>query len=539
MKTFFKNSSFVLMIFIMINCSNNLDEKVYSSVTEQSYKFSEKDFQSVTASAYRYLRNFISHTGFWAAQEITSDEIVMPPNASGWDDGGIYRRMHYHTWNSEQVHIRNMWSAFYRGILICNNAIDLIQNNIVPSPSTNEKEMALAEIRAIRAYYYWMVCDNFGDAPLVTKNSTDLPSKNSRAEIFEFIVNELNEVIPELSEIQGGIMYGRMNKWAAKALLANIYLNGVVYTNKTYWQECLVQCNDIINSKKFELSDNYTDPFRTNGVETSREIIFTIPFDQNLAGGNSIHMFSWHGELKKKFLTEATPWGSGSAMGITQFIDTYDPHDTRLEDTWLMGPQYSATGELLVGTYDMKGEPLIFTKDLPSANYTKETEGYRMHKFEVIPGTPSSSSTDFPLFRYSQVLMMKAECLLRLTQPGAGILVTEVRRRAFKNNPSLAEVTDNQLKEDSRYEYGYVENYEIIDKGNQDPVEFGRMLDELGWEFAWETFRRRDLIRFGVFTTKSWLSHQPQGIYRTVFPIPESVLISNPNLEQNPNYLSK
>lgn len=523
----------------MSSCDNNLDERVYSSITQQSYKYSEKDFQPVVASIYRYLRDFISHTGFWAAQETTSDEIVMPPNASGWDDGGIYRRMHYHTWNSEQVHIGSMWSAFYRGILICNNVIDQIQNNIVPSPSPNEKEMALAETRAMRAYYYWMVCDNFGDAPLVTTKSSELPSKSTRGEIFEFIVDELNEVIPKLSEIHGEIMYGRMNKWAAKTLLANIYLNGEVYTGKTYWQECLNQCNDIINSKKYELSENYRDPFRTYGVESSPEVIFTIPFDQNLAGGNYIHMFSWHGELKKKFLTEATPWGSGSAMGITQFIDTYDPHDARLEDTWLMGPQYTPTGELLVGTYDMKGEPLIFTKDIPSANYTKEAEGYRMYKFEVVPGTPSNSSTDFPLFRYSQVLMMKAECLLRLKQPGAGELVTEVRRRAFKDNPLLAVVTDDQLKENSKYEYGYVENYEIVDRGNQDPIEFGRMLDELGWEFAWETFRRRDLIRFGVFTTKSWLSHKPQGNYRSVFPIPESVLISNPNLKQNPDYLNK
>lgn len=97
MKTIIKNFSFVFAIFIMLSCSNNLDEKVYSSVTEQSYKFSEKDFQPIVASIYRYLRDFISHTGFWAAQETTSDEIVMPPNASGWDDGGIYRRMHYHT----------------------------------------------------------------------------------------------------------------------------------------------------------------------------------------------------------------------------------------------------------------------------------------------------------------------------------------------------------------------------------------------------------------------------------------------------------
>ena len=114
-----------------------------------------------------------------------------------------------------------------------------------------------------------------------------------------------------------------------------------------------------------------------------------------------------------------------------------------------------------------------------------------------------------------------------------------MRQRAFKENPELAAVTDAELAGNSCYEYGYVEDYKIVDKGDTSPVEFGRLYDELGWEFAWEMHRRRDAIRFGVYTTKSWLSHKPQGDYRSVFPIPESVLTSNPKLEQNPNYLSK
>ena len=131
---------------------------------------------------------------------------------------------------------------------------------------------------------------------------------------------------------------------------------------------------------------------------------------------------------------------------------------------------------------------------------------------------------------------MKAACLLRSGKPGAVLLVTEVRKRAFKDNPELAIVTDAQLQENSSYQYGYVEHYTVTDKGNTDLIRFGRMYDELGWKFAWEMHRRRDAIRFGVYTKKSWLSHKPQGDYRSVFPIPEKVLTSNPNLEQNPHY---
>ena len=522
----------------LFSCSNDMDEKVYSLITEQTYNYTTDDFQPSVASVYSYLRSSSDHWGYFCAQEVSADAIVMPPNASGWDDGGAYRRMHYQTWNSEQDHVKNMWSWFYQGALLCNKVIEQIETGVLPAPSDNERAQGLAEVRAMRAYYYWQICDNYGDAPLVTMTSMDLPAKNTRKELFDFVEKELLEVIPTLSEETGANYYGRMNKWAAKALLANLYLNAEVYVNENRYQDCIAQCDDIINSGKYALAENYKDPFRAQGVENCSEIIFTIPYDENFGTGNSIWMFSWHGELKKKYNTIDTPWGCGSAMGVTQFINTYDERDSRLADTWLMGPLYAADGVTpLLGTYDKMGEPIVYTKDIPDGNYTSEMEGYRMNKYEVAEGSYSSSNTDIPVFRYAEVLMMKAECLLRTGQSGAGALVTQVRQRAFKDNPELATVTDDQLKQNSSYEYGYVENYQIVDRGNTDPVQYGRMYDELGWEFAWEMHRRRDAIRFGVYTKKSWLSHQPQGDYRSVFPIPETVLTSNPNLEQNPNYL--
>lgn len=537
MKTHLKYIITIVLSGILICCDNNLDENVYSSVTQQSYNYTIEDFHPAVANIYTYLRSSLDHWGFFTGQEVTGNAIVLAPNASGWDDGGVYRRMHYHTWNSEQTHVGNMWNQFYRGVLICNNVLGQIENDVIPAPSAAEKEAALAEIRAMRAYYYWMICDNFGDAPLVIEATDELPAKSSRKEIYEFVVNELTEVIPALSEEQGGKLYGRMSKWAAKATLANVYLNAEVYTGEAHWNECIEQCNDIINSNKCALSDQYNASFRATGVESSKEVIFAVPYDRDYGGGNGVHMFSWHGELKKKFQTEATPWGSGAAMGLTQFIDTYDADDTRLEDTWLMGAQYAADGTQLTGTYDKQGEPFVYTKDIPSGNYTSEMEGYRMNKFEVLPGSTNNSTTDLPVFRYAQILMMKAECLLRTGQSGAGALVSEVRKRAFKEHPEKAIVTDELLKENSIYQYGYVEDYKIVDPGNQDPIPFGRMLDELGWEFVWELQTRRNLIRFGVFTKKSWLSHKPQGDYRSIYPIPEKVLTSNPNLEQNSNYI--
>lgn len=538
MKTIHKiiYTTFVALAVTASGCDNSLDEKVFSSVTENTYNYTVNDFAPNVAGAYAALRyNYVG--SYWQTQELTGCLVVTPANSTGWDDGGIYKRLHFHNWNSELGQINDLWNCYYSGVILCNSAIDRIERDIIPAPSPAEKQAALAELRALRAYYYWIICDNFGDAPLVTTTSQELPEKETRANIYNFIVSELKEVVSQLSEEQGDRMYGRINKWAGKTLLANVYLNAEVYTGTPQWEACIAECNDIINSGKCDLSPEYKDSFRASGVESSLEVLFTIPYDYSRGVvGNFLFMNSWHSELQKKFDISAVPNAAGGPKGITQFIDTYQEGDSRLEDTWLMGQQFDIEGNPLYGTYDMNGEPLVFTKDLPDGNYTSEMAGYRVNKYEIAPKSQWSCDTDIPLFRYSEVLLMKAECLLRTNQPGAGALVTQVRERAFKADPSKAVVTDDELKMNSAYQWGYVENFRIVDPGNQDVIAFGRLFDERNWEFAWEGHSRRDMIRFGIFTKKSCLSRKPQGDHRSLFPIPERAVNANPRLVQNPNY---
>ena len=535
---------YVLSIIAVINmtrCDTNLDEKVFSEITEVSYNYKPDDWNASIAGVYYNARGSndrFTFNVFYHTQELTAPCLGLFPNVSGWNDGGIYLALHFHSWNSELASINTMWNNFWGGVVLCNSALERIEKGIIPSPSESAKNTALAEIRTVRAYYYWRICDNYGDAPLVTTLTQELPEKVSRTEIYDFIVKELNDAIPYLKEEVNRTTYGTFHKWAAKCLLANIYLNAEVYTGTARWNECIKECDDIINSGKCELSSEYKNSFRTTGVEDSKEVLFALVFDNvQRVTGNAVWVQSWHRELRKKYLTNATPNEAGGAKAIGQFIDTYQEGDGRLDDTWLHGLQYDYEGNLLTGLYDMPGQPLNFTKDLPSAYFTNEMEGYRMNKYEVEVGAETNSNTDLPMFRYAEVLLMKAECLLRTGNPGAGALVTQVRQRNFKDDPSKAIVTDEQLKDDSSYPWGYIENYNIVDPGNQDPVQFGRLYDEWNWEFAYEFRARQIAIRFGVFTTKSWLSHKPQGAHRTVFPIPERAITSNPKLMQNPAYL--
>lgn len=510
-------------------CNNDLDEIVYSDVTEQNYTYG-----SATAAmgiVYANMRNLFGHTNFYMVQETTSDELVMPANPSGWDDGGVFKRLHLHTWNSENPQLLNMWNALYRGVTNSNRVISQLESGKVPTPAGVTKESLVAEMRAARAFFYWLICDNFGNAPLVTTTTTDLPDKATRKQVYDFIVAELTEAMPHLSEETGKPMHGRFNKWAAKALLANIYLNAQVYTGEAKWGDCLRECNDIIATNQYSLEANYRNVFTTQN-ENSKEIVFAVPFDESRGGGFFVDMFSWHAALRDKRAMQVTPWGSGSAMGISQFINTYDPDDKRLADTWLMGPQFAIDGVTpLKGSYDKAGQNLVFTKDLPDGLFTGESEGYRQNKFEIKVGARFDLSNDFPFFRYAQVLMMKAECMMRSGDAdGAALIVSDVRRRNF-SDPAKATVTGASLLANTRYQYGYVENYVMVDAGNTDAVQYGGFMDELGWEFAWEAQRRRDNIRFGVFTKKSWLSHKPQGNDRTVFMIPQSAVNSNPKLQ--------
>lgn len=524
-----------IFLFISFSC-NDLSENVYSELTEQGYNYSPGEISNILGPVYQNMRGFSSHVNLAIIQETTSDILVMPANASGWDDGGIYKKMHLHTWDSEALQVSQLWSVLYRGVLHANRIINQLATDAVPVPAGVSRDALIAEVKVARAFYYWLLIDNFGDVPFVTTISQDLPSKESRKVIYDAIVADLNESKDKLSAENNKEMYGRFNKWGAKALLANIYLNSQAYTGTAEWDKCLAECNDIITSAKYQLETNYADCFKAQN-HNSVETIFAIPYDEVNGTGLYINHIL-HASSRLKYNLRTTPWGAGSAKGISQFIDTYDHEDGRIDATWDHGPQFAADGVTpLLCVYDRAGQQINYSKDLPDGLYTAEDEGYRLMKYRPETNAATHMNNDVPFFRYSQVLMMKAECLLRKGQSGeAAAIVTQVRQRAFKNNPSKATVTGAMLTANSKYDYGYVENYVIVNKGNSDPVQFGGFYDELGYEFAGEWMRRRDMIRFGIYTTKSWLSHKPQGNKTKVFPIPQSVIDSNPNLDQNPDY---
>ena len=403
------------------------------------------------------------------------------------------------------------------------------------------KPKVVAEVKGVRALWYSILCDTHGNIPIQTSFSEEIPVQSTRKQVFDFIINELKEVMPNLPTEVNKSTYGRLTQWGAKCLMARMYLNAGVYTGTPMWNECLEQCNDIINSGLFSLETNYTDIFKTENsgcVET----IFAIPYDEVYNEGDNngpvfgAHMKFLSSNSRKVFNMQTTPWGGSAAN--PQFINSYDPDDMRLKYTWLQGDQYSPDGVLIT----------TFPNKLPSIYKTDTDDGYRVGKYEIKVGAKSLLSNDFPYFRYTEVLLMKAECLLRLGQneTEAAHIVSQIRERAFRESahPEKATVDAAWLKGDTHINYGTLdEKGQIDDAGNTEVVELGGLYDEWGWEFAAEARRRTDMIRFGTYQKKSWFNHTPTANdlngNSILFPIHLDHLNTNPNLQQNPGYAGK
>jgi hypothetical protein len=515
---------FGIAVLVISGGCFNLDEEVFSEITEESFTPAESDIVALMASGYTPLRYIMGWQGLFDIQEEPGDMFITPTRPNGWDDGGTYKRMHFHTWDDYQWQPQNTWINCYKGINNANLVIFQVESGTLPLEEGQDVAI-ITEMRALRALWYSILVDTHGNVPLITKFSDEIPEQKSRTEIYDFLVTELTDVIPLLSEDVDQSTYGRLTKWGALQILARVYLNAEVYSGTAQWSKCIEVCNKIIAIDKYSLDPNYRNIFCADN-ESSPEIVFAVPFDNIYGTGWSAQNKMLLPNHREVFNMQSGPWGGSSCN--PQFINSYDEDDNRLEDSWLIGDQISASDGSVVMT---------LVNEMPSIYFCEFEQGYRCQKYEIENGCQYFMRNDLPYFRYTDVLMMKAECLLRTGKSDeAAALVSEVRMRSF-DDAAKATVTGAELEGNTTVQYGTLaEDGTIDDPGDQTPVQFGRFLDELGWEFAAEFRRRTDMIRFGVYQTKSWYNHTPQGEHTILFPIYGSDLNTNTNLTQNPGY---
>ncbi len=542
MKKIYYIISGIIILCGLYSCTK-LDDKDHATIVASQFTPGPGDVAALVGVPYtnwRTLELGRSANAIWRTNEISADETVIPKRPNGWVDGGVYQRMHYHKWTADEDNCYQIWTNAYAGITNCNRLLYQIDDGLIPVTASTKTQIE-AELKVLRASFYYALIDFFGNVPIITKFDVPagfLPTQSTRAQVYTFIISELTTNIPLLSATNDATTYGRFNQWAGYALLAKMYLNAGVYTGTPDWADCITACNQVINSGLYTLEPVQSSVFATEN-QNSKEIVFSIPFDNVYTADGStawtLHMETLEPENQATYNFQNSPWGGICA--IPQFINTFDADDSRLADNWIQGQQYSSSGAILIGQLGAyTGKPLAYINQLPGVDSSEEVHGFRLGKYQIANGELVGMSNDFPLFRYADVLLMKAEASLRSGDAAtAAALVTQVRQRDFTSNPAKATVTAAQLSQPTVYDYG-LRNHLATTHDVVSDIQYGRMLDELGWEFAQEGRRRQDLIRFGVFTTKSWLSHSPNGAYRTLLPIPTSAIQTNGNLKQNTGY---
>jgi hypothetical protein len=505
-----------MLTVIFFPACTDLSEEILDETTGRALIEDTTNLPNLVVPAYATLRDLWWRQSVWGLEEATSDECMFPTRGNDWFDGGVWQEAYTHTWTPEHRDVQDTWDRLSTGVARSNYSLFILSEK----QQTTEIKNYTAELKFLRAFYSYYFMDLFGKVPFREyddRNYTVNPRILSRQEAFDFIVNEINAIIPDLGA-KYEVPYGRINQDIAKMLLAKLYLNKEVYTGSSGWQECLQYCDELINSGRYALAANYFDIFEVDNhlnFNNSGEAIFVTIFDdtENMGVDNNcqwVHpTLHYNQTLAKNF----SAWNG--CIVPKEFFDKIDTaNDLRFQDDRIKATTGANLGFLVGQQFDEKGDSLLTRQKAP-LNYTPvcplagaaEPQGVRVMKYEPkIPVVNAArTANDYVVWRIADVYLMRAEAQFRI------------------NGGGLADI--NLV----RTQRG------LTDLG---AVSAQAILDERGFELYWEGHRRQDLIRFGKFNEAR--QDKPVTPETTnIFPIPQRALdaYGDENLiTQNPGY---
>ncbi|WP_080056546.1 RagB/SusD family nutrient uptake outer membrane protein [Spirosoma aerolatum] len=541
---------------LFINGCTNLAEKVLDEASVSGLT-DRQAADGILAPVYARLPDIFLHTNYFAIQEISTDEAILPyRGGTDWGDNGIYLAMHQHTYTSTDPNLRNTWTLILQGL---SRAITAI--NTLPTLKDPVTKTYLAEARGMRAYYGLLTLDLFG--LVFVKDDLGATSTILRgAEAVEYLKNEFLAVEPDL---ETGVGPGRLTKGAVWGLLARLYLNAGVYrdiygaqvTFKPEDMDKVVEyCDKIINSGQYQLSKDYFSIFNSDNHD-NKELIFAVDQRADLNGTNRMAYFSLSGD---QFPIPAYPNANGTdGPAITPdyyrtWVNAYAPKDPTADPRFykqnlsiysnpadscvaeadfninrgiLRGQQYGLIrrngvflkcpdGKFKVAKlyHDTRNKPTLavdFTEQIDftvaGSNYNT---GYRVEKYEFSKKSVSGRNfgeADIIILRLADIYLMRAEAKLRKSNDAASALadVNTVRAARTVTAPPPALTTMN----------------------------LDLLYRERGFELYWEMVRRTDMIRFGKYEG-TWTEKTNSDKFKRIFPIPQTAIDGASNL---PGYL--
>lgn len=551
------------LLFIGSACTTLNEE-----ILDESHKTKQSDQEAADgtiAPVYALLPEIYKHTNYFAIQEISTDEAILPyRGGTDWGDNGIYIAMHQHTHTSTDPNLKSTWDNLVQSVSRSITAI-----NTLPTLKSENVPTYLAEARGMRAFYNMLLLDLFGVAFVkddIGKTSTILRGNDA----VKYIESEFLAVEPNL-QVRSAVGSGRLTKGAIYGLLARLYLNAQVYRDRYAttvnfpaedMDKVISYCDKIISSGQYQLSADYFSIFGNNNHDNS-ELIFAVDQRPNLNGHNRLAYFSLSGDQFPLAAYPAANGTDGPAITSdfyktwTQAYGTDDPKkdprfyqenmsvysnagdtcvadkDYKINRGILRGQQYGAirvngvflrcpdgrlkVGKLTNATRNRADLPVNFTEtiDFTTAGSNYST-GYRVEKYEF----SSSSNTgrnngeaDISIVRLADIYLMRAEAKLRKNNDAAAALadVNAVRAARTKTTPPPA-LTSMTLD---------------------------LLFRERGFEFYWEMLRRTDMVRFGKYEG-TWTEKTNSDPKKRIFPIPQTTIDGSSNLPgylvQNPGY---
>ena len=536
----------ILTIFTY-SCSNLNEVILDESLTEGA---DSTLVESTISPAYALLPDLFLHTKYFALQEITTDEAILPyRGGKDWGDNGIYLALHQHTYTSVHSNVSQVWTNLTKMISYSLIAI----NELTPLASNNENaKVYVAEARGLRAYYNMLMLDLWG-ITFKKEKPNDLSEILRGSAAVDYIKSELETAAKDLRTDVGP---GRLTKNGAYALLARLYLNAAVYrdpyaTTFTFsssdMDKVIEYTDQIIKSGQYSLSPEYFNIF-DNDNHTNKELIFAADQRPELNGHNRMSYFSMSGNFYGNALVKA---GNGTdGPGITpDFYDAWvaangsvDPAAADCRFWWqrliipsdsavtaaqyepnrgiYRGMQYglqntgSKTAFLLTadGRYKI-GKIRDWRQASANAvvNYTREINftaagsdyntGYRVEKYQWSKSSTdgrNKGEADLVIVRLADVYMMRAEAKLRKGD----------------NSGALADVNSVRASRTARPA--------VTPKALQS-LTLDILFRERGFEFYWEHQRRTDMIRFGKYEG-IWTEKSDTDVKKRLFPIPQTAI---------------
>jgi len=574
----------IAIVFVSFFACTDLEPNLYSGIDRNNFYNNSTEVTAALLRVYEHGSWFYRNFDIFTLEELTADQLALTQKGGHWYNQGRFIRLHEHRWTPEEHEFYDVWRGAWIGISLTNTMLDElpeIDYDAIPgSLTTEDQQRHLAEMRVLRATYYFHLLSFFGDVPISETAYGTPPDPSSRQEVYDWVTQDLQEAAQYLPAVTYREARGRLNQGAAMHLLARYYLNSEAWFGVPRYDEVETITRDIINGSygNFQLDEKFYGPFAYNNAETSNEIIFGFPREQEFVNDRTFYNRHYHYQAPQIFGSSGQPWNgmhlqpslkppvAGQDYTERSSQPRFMPHEHYNPDAleqyqWEpgIGTPYAQfhDDDLRKRTFNFEGEPGVGNKNFDVI------EGMFLHGVmdSPITGELAMGTEEYrnhPLVHVDFVARAsegQSETAMSLGEENTGVRLVKypiypanfggsfdndhVEYRLSETYYMLAESLIRQGKSGAAEYINAVKQRNFEDYGphaySDSDLDLDEMLTEWGREFIGEKRRRTDLIRFGKYGAE-WWGKSGSAEYRQLFPYPSRVLNTNPNLEQNPGY---